>query len=179
MEPRKRNWSISIKLWAAMMILILGVLGGLGIAITWLFSDFYINQKLVDLGNDAKEISTHATSLTTWAERLTSVQNTKLKPGTQLVVLNSDGELITYRANISNTGTFGNYAPWNGGMGLNGSGVLGSTSWWIHPLLPNYYFTQDNLKQVLAGKTLTIKAIPSKRTASAGSPIGVAATSIA
>lgn len=175
MKPRERKSSISIKLWAAMMILILGVLGGLGIAITWLFGDFYLNQKLGELGNDVVDISNQLTSQSSWAERLTTVKNTKLKPGTQLVLLNANGDLITIRGNISNGGTVSNIVPWNGGMGLNGSGVLGSSSWWIHPMLPNYYFTQNNLQQVLAGKTLTIEALPSNNN---GQAMLVAATPI-
>lgn len=158
-----------------MMILILGVLGGLGIAITWLFGDFYVNQKLGELGNDVVDISNQLTSQSSWAQRLTTVQNTKLKTGNQLVLLNRTGELITIRGNISAGGMISNIVPWNGGMGLNGSGGSGTTGWWVHPLLPNYYFSQENLQQVLSGKTLTIEALPNNNS---GQAMLVAATPI-
>lgn len=174
MKPRQRKWSISIKLWAAMMIVILGVLGGLGFVITWLFGDFYLNQKLDDLGNDAKDITNQLTSQSSWVERLTTVKNMKLKQGTQLVLLNPDGELITIMGNIS-TGTMGSIIPWNGEMGLNGTGTIASSGWLVHPLLPNYYFTQGDLQQVLAGKTLKFEALPSNNT---GQAMLVAATPI-
>ncbi|MEA4900198.1 ATP-binding protein [Desulfitobacterium sp.] len=182
MMPRPRNWSISIKLWASMMILILSVLGGLGIAITWLFGDFYLNQKLNELGNDAREITDQLTSQSSWAERLTTVQNTKLKQGTILVLLNAKGDLITIRGNISTGGVFSNVMPWNGGMGLNGTGVTGASGWWIHPLLPNFYFSQKELQRVLAGETMTIEALPNNNNGQtmliAATPIGKPAEAV-
>lgn len=160
MESRKRTWRISVKLWMAMMLLIVVVLGSLAITITWLFSDFYLNQKLNELGNEAKDITNQLKSQQSWAERLSTLQNEKLTAGTQLVVLNSDGGLITVKGSMSSTSDLSNITPWRGGMGLSGYGVQGS-SLWIHPLLVTDFFTQENLQEVLAGKTITIEALPS------------------
>lgn len=160
MESRKRTWRISVKLWMAMMLLIVVVLGSLTVTITWLFSDFYLNQKLNDLGNEAKDITNQLKSQQSWAERLSTLQNEKLTAGTQLVVLNSDGGLITVKGSMSSVSDLSNITPWRGSMGLSGYGVQGS-SLWIHPLLVTDFFTQENLQEVLAGKTITIEALPS------------------
>lgn len=157
MKSRKRTWRISVKLWMAMMMLLVVVLGSLTITITWLFGDFYLNQKLNELGNEAKEITNQLKSQQSWAERLSTLQNEKLSAGTQLIVLNSDGGLITVKGSISSASDLSNITGWRGGMGLSGTG----SSFWIHPLLLTDFFTQENMQEVLSGKTITIEALPS------------------
>lgn len=160
MKSRKRNWRISVKLWMAMMLLIVVVLGSLTITITWLFGDFYLNQKLNELGNEAKDITNQLKSQQSWAERLSTLQNEKLSAGTQLIVLNCDGGLITVKGSISTASDFSSITGWRGGMGLSGTGMQGS-SFWIHPLLLTDFFTQENMQEVLSGQTITIEALPS------------------
>lgn len=174
MRLRPRSWSISIKLWAAMMLLILVVLGGLGLVITWLFGDFYLNQKLAELGDEVKGVSVQLESQPSWAERLVTLQNTKLTSGTQLVVLNPNGELIAVEGNISSGNGLRNGMPWRNGLGQGNQGM--GPGWWAHPVLPTDFFTQDNLDQVLAGKTITIEALPSNKNGQAmllaATPVG-------
>ncbi|MFZ3372789.1 MAG: hypothetical protein WA131_07190, partial [Desulfitobacteriaceae bacterium] len=60
----KQRWTISIKLWMAMTLLILIVLGGLVLVITWLFGDFYTQLKLDALRSEAVQISVQLTAET-------------------------------------------------------------------------------------------------------------------
>ena len=76
-----RSWSISSKLWIAMTLLILVVLGGLGLTITWLFGHFYLQQKLNSLQTDATEISERLVAIPSWGERLKLIETLKLTCG--------------------------------------------------------------------------------------------------
>jgi len=152
MAIKVRHWSISIKLWIAMTLLILVVLGGLGIAITWLFGDFYLQQKLDSLGKDAKEISAQLEDIPNLSARLELIETFKLTSGTQLVLLGPKGNILKISDSNASQGIRGIL----GGhfVGVDGS-LLGG---WSRNLRPSDFFTENYLKQVLAGQTIKIKA---------------------
>ncbi|WP_407307674.1 ATP-binding protein [Desulfosporosinus sp. SB140] len=155
MDKRKRrSWTISIKLWLAMTLLILGVLGGLGLTITWLFGDFYLHQKLDSLRTEASEISAQLAMVPSWSERLSLLENFKLTSGTQLVLLDPQGNILVI---AGSTSTKAQGIGISGPLGGISGGVLGG---WSRTLRPSDFFTDDNLSQVLAGNTISIKALP-------------------
>jgi Signal transduction histidine kinase len=145
-----------MKLWLALTLLILVVLGGLGITITWLFGDFYLQQKLDSLSTEATEISTQLASVYSWNERLSLLESLKLTSGTQLVLLDTQGNVLV----ISGSGLNSSQAlqgPLNEYLrGLSG-GLIGG---WSRNLRPSDFFTDEYLAQVLKGKTISIKAMP-------------------
>ncbi|SPF54932.1 HAMP domain protein [Candidatus Desulfosporosinus infrequens] len=147
----RHSWSISIKLWLAMTLLILAVLGGLGLTITWLFGDFYLQQKLVSLRTEATEISTQLASIPSWSERLSLLETLKLTSGTQLVLLDPRGNILVKAGSISITPQ----GP-HGGLSLPLGGVFGG--WSRNPRLADF-FTEDYLARVLSGQTISIEAL--------------------
>lgn len=173
--------SISIKLWAAMTTLILVVLGGLGVTITLLFGDFYLQLKLAELGNEAKEISVQLTKMSSWAERLSAVESIRLSSGTQMVVIDSNGEIIAVEGEIASSGL----GPRNG-MGFGSSGIggtnMGGMGWWLRSVHPTDFLTSSNISDVLAGNILTIKALPKNNSGQAmlvaAAPLGDPAEAI-
>lgn len=151
---RHHSWSISIKLWFAMTLLILIVLGGLGFTLTWLFGDFYLQQKLDSLRSEAVEISAQLASVPTWSSRLSLLESLKLTSGTQLVLLDPQGNLIVLAGSINPQGS-------QSRLEWYPKGVLGSSlSELTRDLRPSDFFTQEYLEQVLAGQTISIKALP-------------------
>ncbi|MHB1651032.1 MAG: HAMP domain-containing sensor histidine kinase [Desulfitobacteriaceae bacterium] len=148
----KRPLSLSIKLWLAMTLLILAVLGGLGVTITWLFGDFYLHQKLDALSSEANELAGQMAPLTTWSERVSTIQSFKLSSGTQLVLLDATGNTLAVMGTSFSGGPRGAMG-WGGGMG-------GPMSGWGRALKPTDFFSANNLLEVLAGNTLSIKALP-------------------
>jgi len=144
----RRSWSISSKLWLAITVLILVVLGGLGLTITWLFGDFYMTQKLNSLQMEATEISAQLAPVPSWSARLQLLQTLKLTSGTQLVLLDSKGNIITIADSDSKAS-----------QGLRGilDGHLGG---WTRNLRPADFFNEQYLIRVLAGETLSITAPP-------------------
>lgn len=172
-NPGKRH-SLSIKLWLAMTLLILTILGGLGVTITWMFGDFYLQQKLDALKTDANEIAGQLAPLTTWGERLTVAQNSKLTTGTQLVLLDASGDALAFMGAPSS----GN-GPRNGmGWGAMGGPMAG----WGRTFKPTDFFSTTNLLQVLSGNTLSIKALPTNGSGQAmliaAAPIGNPVTGV-
>lgn len=155
----KRPWSISGKLWLAMTMLILVVLGGLGITITWLFSDFYLQQKLDSLRIEATDTAVQLASTQDWSERLATLQTLKLSTGTQLVLLDAHGQVQAVGGNYNLLNPQGGMGWGYPGMGLGLGGLLGR---WANSLNPTDFFSEQNLSEVLAGNTLSIKALPSK-----------------
>ncbi|AFQ45547.1 signal transduction histidine kinase [Desulfosporosinus meridiei DSM 13257] len=151
---RHHSWSISIKLWFAMTLLILAVLGGLGFTLTWLFGDFYLQQKLNSLRSEAVEISAQLASVPNWSGRLNLLESLKLTSGTQLVLLDPQGNIIVLAGSISQKGSQ-NTIEWYPKSLLGGS--LNGLS---RDLRPSDFFTEDNLAQVLSGQTISIKALP-------------------
>jgi two-component system, OmpR family, sensor histidine kinase ResE len=153
MEKRRHSWTISIKLWLAMTLLILGVLGGLGLAITWLFGDFYLHQKLDSLQTEATEISAQLATVPSWSERLSLLENFKLTSGTQLVLLNPQGNILVIAGSTTSK---------NQGLGISGVGGItgGLLGGWSRGLRPSDFFTDDYLEEVLTGNTISIKALP-------------------
>ena len=146
----RHSWTISIKLWLAMTLLILAVLGGLGLTITWLFGDFYLQQKLDSLRTDAKEISEQLATIPSWSERLSMLEKFKLTSGTQLVLLDRRGNILVISGSSSNT----SQALHNGISGyLAGmdGGLLGG---WSRNLRPSDFFTDEYLALVLSGQTI-------------------------
>jgi two-component system, OmpR family, sensor histidine kinase ResE len=153
MEKRRHSWTISIKLWLAMTLLILGVLGGLGLAITWLFGDFYLHRKLGSLQTEATEISAQLATVPSWSERLSLLENFKLTSGTQLVLLNPQGNILVIAGSTTSK---------NQGLGISGVGGItgGLLGGWSRGLRPSDFFTDDYLEEVLTGNTISIKALP-------------------
>ena len=147
----RQAWSISSKLWLAITVLILVVLGGLGLTITWLFGDFYLQLKLNSLQTEATEISVQLTTVPSWNARLDLLETFKLTSGTQLVLLDPKGNILVISGSNSNTfqglrGIFGGYLG-----GSDGSLVGG----WSRNLRPSDFFTEEYLLQVLAGHTIS------------------------
>ncbi|MDA8229665.1 MAG: ATP-binding protein [Desulfitobacterium hafniense] len=148
----KRKISISIKLWLAMTLFILLVLGGLGFFITWLFSDFYLQQKLDSLSHEAEEISSQLGKQPTWNERLTLLKNQRLTSGTQLILLNSRGEILAIEGSLIGSGYGGSmFGRWGGGMG----GPMGG---WGRSLSVSDFLTDQDIKKVMSGSILSIQA---------------------
>lgn len=151
---RKRHpWSISMKLWFAITLLILVVLGGLGVTLTWLFGDFYLQQKLDSLRSEATEISAQLAGVPNWSARLALLESLKITSGTQLVLLDTQGNLVVMAGSISPQGT--GSIEWYP-KGLIGGAING----WSRDLRPTDFFTQGNLEQVLSGQTISIQALP-------------------
>ncbi|WP_242831006.1 HAMP domain-containing sensor histidine kinase [Desulfosporosinus meridiei] len=137
-----------------MTLLILAVLGGLGFTLTWLFGDFYLQQKLNSLRSEAVEISAQLASVPNWSGRLNLLESLKLTSGTQLVLLDPQGNIIVLAGSISQKGSQ-NTIEWYPKSLLGGS--LNGLS---RDLRPSDFFTEDNLAQVLSGQTISIKALP-------------------
>lgn len=164
------SWSISIKLWFAMTILILAVLGGLGFTLTWLFGDFYLQQKLNSLRSEAVEISAQLATEPTWSGRLNLLESLKLTSGTQLVLLDPQGNLVVMAGSTNPQGAQSiEWFP---------KGLVGGTiSGWSRDLRPSDFFNKGYLEQVLSGQTISIKALPINGGAQAmllaATPVGV------
>ena len=150
------TWNISIKLWLSITILILAVLGGLGLTITWLFGDFYFKQKLEALRTEANEISDQLATIPNWSGRIHLLKTLKLTSGTQLVLLDPQGNLILMSATTSPEEER-SVIEWHLG-GLVGGPISGLS----RNLRPSDFFTQAYLEEVLKGKTISIKALPIK-----------------
>ncbi|MDR3599231.1 MAG: ATP-binding protein [Desulfosporosinus sp.] len=149
----RHSWTISIKLWLAMTLLILTVLGGLGITITWLFGDFYLQQKLDSLQKDATEISAQLALSPSWSERLSMLATFKLTSGTQLDLLDTQGNILI---SVSSSHT---PQVLNGGIGGNLGVIIGGTiGGGSRALRPSDYFTDEDLALVLSGQTIRINA---------------------
>lgn len=147
----KRYWSISSKLWLAMTLLILAVLGGLGVAITWLFGDFYLQQKLDSLSNEATEISAQLAVIPDWNVRTSIIRGLKMTSGTQIVLLDKDGDLLAVTGTL--TPVQGRGPVW----GMGNMGPMGPMSGWSHNQIITDFFKAEYFKQVLSGKSLSIK----------------------
>lgn len=151
----RHSWNISIKLWLAMTLLILAVLGGLGLTITWLFGDFYLKQKLDSLRTEATEISARLANVPSWSERLSLLATLKLTSGTQLVLLDTRGNLLAISSSITPPG--GPRISIEGHLrGIAGDPLEG----WSRNLRPSDFFTDEYLAQVLSGQTISIQALP-------------------
>ncbi len=146
----RHSWSISIKLWLAMTLLILAVLGGLGITITWLFGDFYLQQKLGSLEKEATEISDQLAAIPSWSERLKELEAFKLTSGSQLVLLDSKGNILPTSGSSSFTSQ-----GLQGGIGH----LWGSNGGWSRNLRPSDFFTDAYLARVMSGQTISIQAL--------------------
>ena len=150
----RHSWTISIKLWIAVTLLILAVLGGLGITITLLFGDFYLQQKLNSLKTDATEISAQLAAIPSWSERYTLLDTLKLTSGTQLVLLDPKGSILVISGSTSLTPQV-----LQSGIGGRYGGIIGGTiGGWTRNLRPSDFFTDEYLAQVLSGQTISIKA---------------------
>lgn len=137
-----------------MAVLILTVLGGLGLTITWLFGDFYLKQKLEALSFEATEISTQLAKVPSWSGRLNLLEQLRITSGTQLVLLDPEGNIILMSGSIT-TQEQQNVIEWHLG-GLGGSPISG----WSRNLRPSDFFTKTYLEEVLTGKTISIQALP-------------------
>lgn len=147
----KRRISISIKLWLAMTLLILTVLGGLGAVITWLFSDFYLQDRLNSLRSDAVETAQQLEKIPDWNQRLVWFESVRLTSGTQVLLIDPQGNVLAAG------GTMGGGLGPKGGKGWGGSQMGGFMGGWMHSPMLNDFFTHENLVQVLAGETIANK----------------------
>ncbi|SHN72008.1 HAMP domain-containing sensor histidine kinase [Desulfitobacterium chlororespirans] len=155
-----RPGSISMKLWAAITALILAVLGGLGVTITLLFGDFYFQQTLDTLGKEVEEISHYLGEQPNWSQRLFAIDEIRLSSDTQMVVIDRYSEIIAIKG--------GNVAASFGTNDRIGWGdVSGEMSWLIRSLYPSDFLSRTDIAEVLAGKVITIKAIPRNKTGQA------------
>ncbi len=155
-----RPGSISMKLWAAITALILAVLGGLGVTITLLFGDFYFQQTLDTLGKEVEEISHYLGEQPSWSQRLFAIDEIRLSSDTQMVVIDRYSEIIAIKG--------GNVAASFGTNDRIGWGdVSGEMSWLIRSLYPSDFLSRTDIAEVLAGKVITIKAIPRNKTGQA------------
>lgn len=165
------TWTISIKLWLAMTLLILAVLGGLGFTLTWLFGDFYLQQKLGSLRSEAIEISAELANVSSWSERLNLIESLKLTSGTQLVILDPQGNQVVISGSITPQGQQSSIEWYPGGF------VGGPISGVSRNLRPSDFFTEEYLQQVLSGQTISIKALPINGGAQAmllaATPVGI------
>lgn len=150
------SWSISSKLWLSITVLILAVLGGLGLTITWLFGDFYLQQKLDSLKTEATEISEQLATVPSWSARLKLLETFKLTSGTQLVLLDPKGNVLVISGSNLNTSQ-GLRGILDGHLGGPNGALVGG---WSRNLRPSDFFAEDYLIKVLAGQTISIKALP-------------------
>lgn len=162
----KRRWTISIKLWMAMTLLILTVLGGLVLVITWLFGDFYFQQKLDALRDEALQTSVQLAAVPNWNDRLALIQTFKLSSGTQLVLLDPHGGTLAMSTTFEPRALMGPVG-----------GVLGGGVGWARTQRLTDFLNSKNLTDVLSGKDLSIKASPVKGNGSAmliaAAPLGL------
>jgi len=157
MDTKIRHpWSISSKLWLAITVLILVVLGGLGLTITWLFGDFYLQQKLNSLQTEATDISAQLATVPSWSVRLKLLETFKLTSGTQLVLLDPKGNILMISGSNSNTSQ-GPRDTLGGHLGGSDGALFGG---WSRNLRPSDFFADEYLTRVLAGQTISIKALP-------------------
>lgn len=147
----RHSWSISSKLWLAITVLILAVLGGLGLTITLLFGDFYLQQKLDSLQTEATEISVQLATVPSWSARLDLLETFKLTSGTQLVLLDPKGNILVISGSNSNTSQ-GLRGIFGGHLGGSDGALVGG---WSRNLRPSDFFSEEYLLQVLAGQTIS------------------------
>lgn len=159
-----------MKLWLALTLLILVVLGGLGVTITWLFGDFYLQQKLDSLKTDATEISTQLAGVYSWNERLSLLETFKLTSGTQLVLLDTHGNVLVISGSSINPSQ-ALQGPLGGYLGGLDGGLVGG--WSRNPRL-NDFFTEEYLAEVLTGKTIKAETLneSGQRMLLAAAPVG-------
>ncbi|MFZ3102777.1 MAG: ATP-binding protein [Desulfitobacteriaceae bacterium] len=142
-----------------MTLLILIVLGGLVLVITWLFGDFYTQLKLDALRSEAVQISVQLTAETDWNERLALLRTFNLTSGTQLVLLDPHGGVMAMTTTFEQRALMG---PIDGVMGMN-SGVS-----WVRTQRLRDFLNSRNLTEVLSGKNLSFKTTPVKGSGSVG-----------
>lgn len=150
----KRRISISIKLWLAMTLLILTVLGGLGAVITWLFSDFYLQDRLNSLRSDAVETAQQLEKIPEWNQRLAWFETIRLTSGTQVLLIDPQGNVLAAGGTMGGGSGPKGGKGWGPQMGGMMGGMMGG--WMRSPVLIDF-FTYDNLEQVLAGETISNK----------------------
>lgn len=153
----RRSFSISSKMWLAITFLILTVLGGLVITITWLFGDFYLQQKLVSLQTEATGISVQLASVSTWSERSKLLDAFKLTTGTQLVVIDPRGNILMITGGSNPNNSQGLHGIFGGHLEGPDGALIGG---WSRNLGPTDYFTDQDLIRVLAGDTISRNALP-------------------
>lgn len=170
-----RPRSIGIKLWVAMTALILVVLGGVIGTIALLFGDFYLQQKLGELGDEAKEISNQLTQQPSWSHRLYALDEIRLSSGTQMVIMDRHSAIIAVKGESVSSGLDSiNDMGWKG-TGTDSLNTLGMSQL-IRSLYPTDFLNGANVAAVLAGNVITIKALPKNKSGQAmliaAAPIG-------
>lgn len=170
-----RPRSISIKLWVAMTALILVVLGGVIGTIALLFGDFYLQQKLGELGDEAKEISNQLTQQPSWTQRLNAIDEIRLSSGTQMVIMDRHSAIIAVKGeSVSSSLESMSDMGWKG-TGTQGVNMPGMSQL-IRSLYPTDFLNAANVAAVLAGNVITIKALPKNKSGQAmliaAAPIG-------
>lgn len=80
---------VTAKLWILMVTLVLLVIVAFGLAVNFLFADFYTNQKLTSLEHSAKEIASSLSGVKTMDELQAQLANFHYTENTTVVVLNN------------------------------------------------------------------------------------------
>lgn len=80
---------VTAKLWILMVTLVLLVIVAFGLAVNFLFADFYTNQKLTSLEQSAKEIASSLSGVKTMDELQAQLANFHYTENTTVVVLNN------------------------------------------------------------------------------------------
>jgi len=166
------SWSITSKMWLAITFLILTVLGGLGLTITWQFGDFYLKQRLIALQNEATDISGQLASVPTWTERSKLLETYKLTSGTQLVILDPRGTILKISGGSNPNNSQGLHGIFGGHLVGPDAPLIGG---WSRNLGPTDFFSDQDLMRVLAGDTISTKALPVN---SGGQAMLIAATPV-
>ena len=134
--------------------------------ITWLFGDFYFQQKLDALRDEALQTSAQLAAVPNWNDRLALIQTFKLSSGTQLVLLDPHGGTLAMSTTFEPRALMGPVG-----------GVLGGGMGWARTQRLTDFLNSKNLTDVLSGKDLSIKASPVKGNGSAmliaAAPLGL------
>ena len=134
--------------------------------ITWLFGDFYFQQKLDALRDEALQTSAQLAAVPNWNDRLALIQTFKLSSGTQLVLLDPHGGTLAMSTTFEPRALMGPVG-----------GVLGGGVGWARTQRLTDFLNSKNLTDVLSGKDLSIKASPVKGNGSAmliaAAPLGL------
>ncbi len=134
--------------------------------ITWLFGDFYFQQKLDALRDEALQTSVQLAAVPNWNDRLALIQTFKLSSGTQLVLLDPHGGTLAMSTTFEPRALMGPVG-----------GVLGGGVGWARTQRLTDFLNSKNLTDVLSGKDLSIKASPVKGNGSAmliaAAPLGL------
>ncbi len=128
---------ISVKFWLAMVTLVLLVLGAFSLVLNFLFADFYTNQRVNELEQQAKEVSSSLATASSASELEDMLGRIQYTQGMIALVVDNQGQVVAVSG-----GDMGRGMGFGMGMGM-GVGVHASA-------LKNL-----DLSQVARGKTIS------------------------